>query len=69
MSYKKLLEWDYPRQNLCTEVSCKFQILGSFKINLTARIPKTKIDSSLYYLVFLKRCCYDEEFSTAEKIM
>ena len=44
-------------------------VLGSSKINLTARIPKTEIYSSLYYLVFLKRCCYDEQFSTAEKIM
>ena len=69
MSYKKYLEWDYPWQNLCTEVSCKFKILVSSKINLTAGIPKTEIYSSLYYLVFLKRCCYDEQFSTAEKIM
>ena len=48
MSYKKQFEWDYPWQNLCTEVSCKFQILGSSKINLTARIPKTEIYSILF---------------------
>ena len=29
----------------------------------------TEINSSLYYVVFLKGCCYDEQFSTAEKIM
>ena len=59
----------YKKQDLCTEVSCNFQIFGSSKINLTARIPKTEIYSSKYYLVFLKRCCCNQQFSTAEIIM